>query len=156
MDNSMMTEQMLCGAFPAHSVAIVGMAGRFPNARNLDEFWQNLRAGVESLETFSDADLQRAGVPDALRSDPRFVRKGAVLEDADMFDARFFQMAPREAQIVDPQHRIFLECAWEALENAGYAPASLQTTVGVYAGAGMNTYLVAVHRGFDRLARAGK
>jgi acyl transferase domain-containing protein len=130
-------------SFPPHAVAIIGFAGRFPGAKTLDEFWDNLRRGVESLETFSDADLDAEGVPAATRSDPMFVGRGTVLENAEHFDAKFFGLTPREAQIVDPQHRIFLECAWEALEHAGYAPGDTARTVGVYAGASMNTYLLA-------------
>jgi acyl transferase domain-containing protein len=128
-------------SFPSHAVAIVGLAGRFPGARSLDAFWDNLSRGVESLETFSAAELEAEGVPAALRQDPMFVGKGTVLEAADHFDAKFFGLTPREAQIVDPQHRIFLECAWEALEHAGYAPGDPARVVGVYAGASMNSYL---------------
>ena len=128
--------------FPAHAMAIVGMAGRFPGARDLDAFWRNIREGVESLEPFSDADLHDAGVDPALSSQPHYVRKGTVLENAEHFDAGFFGMAPREAQVIDPQQRIFLECAWEALEHAGYAPGAIAQAVGVYAGASMNTYLL--------------
>lgn len=128
--------------FPAHAVAIVGMAGRFPGASDLDAFWRNIREGVEALEPFSDADLQEAGVDPALSGQPQYVRKGTVLENADHFDAGFFGMSPREAQVIDPQQRIFLECAWEALEHAGYAPGAIAQAVGVYAGASMNTYLL--------------
>jgi phthiocerol/phenolphthiocerol synthesis type-I polyketide synthase E len=127
--------------FPAHAIAIVGMAGRFPGASDLDAFWQNIRQGVESLEPFSDADLLAAGVDPALSAKPQYVRRGTVLEDAEHFDAAFFGMSPREAQVVDPQQRIFLECAWEALEHAGYAPGEIAASVGVYAGASMNSYL---------------
>lgn len=128
--------------FPAHAMAIVGMAGRFPGASDLDAFWRNIREGVEALEPFSDADLQDAGVDPALSAQPQYVRKGTVLENADHFDAGFFGMSPREAQVIDPQQRIFLECAWEALEHAGYAPGAIAHAVGVYAGASMNTYLL--------------
>lgn len=128
--------------FPAHAMAIVGMAGRFPGARDLDAFWRNIREGVESLEPFSDADLHDAGVDPALSAQPQYVRKGTVLENADHFDAGFFGMSPREAQVIDPQQRIFLECAWEALEHAGYPPGAIAQAVGVYAGASMNTYLL--------------
>jgi acyl transferase domain-containing protein len=130
-------------AFPSHAIAIVGLAGRFPNAQTLDEFWQNVRAGVESLDTFSERDLDAAGVDEGLRSNPLFVRKGTVLEGAELFDAAFFGLSPREAQIIDPQHRIFLECAWQAMEHAGYAPGTIDGAVGVYAGASMNTYALA-------------
>ena len=127
----------------SRSIAIVGLAGRFPGARDLDEFWTRLRDGVDALVEFDDAALARAGVPAALRADPRYVRRGTHLEGADLFDAAFFGISPGEAQVMDPQHRIFLECAWEALENAGYAPGSLVHATGVYAGASMNTYLMA-------------
>ena len=130
-------------AFPPHAIAIVGLAGRFPGAQNLDDFWRNIWTGVELLETFSDEDLDAAGVDRMTRSNPFFVRKGTVLETAELFDADFFGLSPREAQILDPQHRIFLECAWEALEHAGYAPGMLEKTVGVYGSASMNTYLLA-------------
>ena len=100
--------------------------------------------GVESLETFSDADLELAGVPKSLSSNPDYVRKGTVLKACDQFDASFFGYSPREAQILDPQQRIFLECAWEALEHAGYAAGGTgHKAVGVYAGASINTYLLA-------------
>src|SRR5665213_870641 len=128
--------------FPPHAIAIVGLAGRFPDAHNLDDFWRNVREAVESLETFSDADLDAAGVDAKLRASPAYVRKGTVLADADRFDAGFFGLSPREAQILDPQQRIFLECAWEALEHAGYAAEASQRTAAVYAGSGMNTYLL--------------
>ena len=131
-------------AFPPHAIAIVGMAGRFPGAQDLDEFWHNIWNGVETLETFSDADLDAAGAGSRMRSDPNFVRKGTVLETAELFDAGFFGFTPREAQILDPQHRVFLECAWEALEHAGYAPGMLaDKAVGVYGGSGTNSYLFA-------------
>jgi phthiocerol/phenolphthiocerol synthesis type-I polyketide synthase E len=128
--------------YPAHSVAIVGLAGRFPGARDLEELWRNIREGVESLETLSDADLEAAGVDSRLSTAPAYVRKATTLEGADLFDAGFFGMAPREAQILDPQQRVFLECAWEALEHAGHVPGPGACSVGVYAGAGMNTYLL--------------
>jgi phthiocerol/phenolphthiocerol synthesis type-I polyketide synthase E len=137
-----LSEQAL-QSYPPQAIAIVGLAGRFPDARNLDDFWRNIRAGRESLETFSDAELDAAGVPAGVRNDERLVRKGTVLEGAELFDARFFGISPREAQILDPQHRIFLECAWEALEHAGYAPGATRKTVGVYAGSSMNTYFFA-------------
>ncbi|MBX3611477.1 MAG: SDR family NAD(P)-dependent oxidoreductase [Hydrogenophaga sp.] len=129
--------------FPPHAIAIVGMAGRFPDAQDLDGFWRNIREGVESLETFSDEDLREAGVDPALSAQPHYVRRGTVLQDAEHFDAAFFGMSPREAQVIDPQQRIFLECAWEALEHAGYAPGAIDAPVGVYAGASMNSYLLA-------------
>jgi len=123
-------------------IAIIGMAGRFPEAKNLDEFWQNLRDGVESISFFTDQEVEAAGVDPALLKNPHYVKAGGVLEDAERFDASFFGFNPREAELMDPQHRVFLECAWEALENAGYDSESYEGLIGVYAGASMNTYLL--------------
>src|SRR5580693_1890954 len=119
------------GGFPAHAVAIIGFTGRFPGARDLEEFWQNVRNGVETLQPFSDEQLEAARVDASVRNDTAYVKKGTVLEGADLFDAAFFGLSPREAQIIDPQQRIFLECAWEALEHAGYAVTPDRYTVGV-------------------------
>ena len=124
------------------NIAIIGMAGRFPGARNIDEFWQNLRDGVESISFFTDQEVEAAGVDPALLQNPHYVKAGGVLEDVELFDASFFGFNPREAEIMDPQHRVFLECAWEALENAGYDPESYEGLIGVYAGMSMNTYLL--------------
>jgi len=128
---------------PAAAIAIVGMAGRFPGARNVAEFWRNLRAGVESLESFSNEEIAALGVDPRLLADPRYVKVGTVLERAAEFDAAFFGVNPREAEVLDPQHRIFLECAWEAMEDAGYDVERLRVPVGVFAGATMNTYVLA-------------
>src|SRR5258708_2199566 len=122
-------------------VAIIGMAGRFPGARNVEEFWHNIRAGVEAVAVFSEAQLAAAGVAPAMLRDPKYVRAWGVLADAESFDASFFGVTPREAELMDPQHRLFLECAWEALEDAGYETEKYAGSIGVYAGAGMNTYL---------------
>jgi acyl transferase domain-containing protein/thioesterase domain-containing protein len=124
------------------AIAIVGMAGRFPGARNVREFWSNLRGGVESVRRFTDDELRSAGVSEQLLSDPNYVKAGVVLDDVGMFDAPFFGFSPRDASIMDPQHRHFLECAWEALENAGHTPEGFRGSIGVYAGSGMNTYLI--------------
>ena len=121
-------------------IAIVGMAGRFPKARNLDEFWRNLCDGVESVSFFSDNELADAGVA-VPRGNSNFVRARAVLEDADLFDAVFFGMNPKEAELTDPQHRLFLECSWEALENANCDPNKFAGAIGVFAGMSTNTYL---------------
>ncbi|MGK3959521.1 SDR family NAD(P)-dependent oxidoreductase [Sorangium sp. So ce118] len=128
---------------PEDQIAIIGMAGRFPGARSVDAFWQNLRDGVESIAALSDQDLAAAGVPPEVASDPSYVRARAVLDEVEWFDAAFFGMTPREAEILDPQHRFFLECAWEALEHAGYNPEAFKGTIGVYAGAsGHDTYFL--------------
>ena len=124
----------------ATEIAIVGMAGRFPGAKNLAEFWQNLKNGVESISFFSDAELTAAGV-NSDRADPNYVPAKAVLEDVDMFDAAFFDYNPREAEMLDPQHRVLLECAVEALEHAGYDPDRFPGPIGVYAGVSAGSYL---------------
>ncbi|HET9229165.1 MAG TPA: amino acid adenylation domain-containing protein [Thermoanaerobaculia bacterium] len=124
-------------------IAVVGMAGRFPGARDLDELWRNLRGGVESIRFFSDEELFAAGVHPNLLADPAYVKARGVLEGIDLFDAGLFEMTPREAQILDPQQRLFLEQAWSALEHAGYGGERWRGEVGVFAGASENTY---VHR----------
>src|SRR5207344_802947 len=117
------------------SIAIIGMAGRFPGAQNLDEFWRNLRDGVESISFFTEKELIQAGLSAKIVNDPRYVKARGVLAGDDLFDARFFGYSPREAELIDPQQRVFLECAWEALERAGYDPKRYQGSIGVWAGA---------------------
>ena len=94
-------------------VAIIGMAGHFPGAKDISQFWHNLREGVESIETFTPEQLSASGVDKATIENSAWVNKGAVMENADCFDATFFGFSPLEAEIMDPQHRMFLECAWE-------------------------------------------
>ncbi|TSC32697.1 type I polyketide synthase [Corallococcus sp. Z5C101001] len=126
----------------AQAIAIVGMAGRFPGAPDLESFWKNLREGVESIQPVPDATLEKLGVDPVLRKDPRHVKASAALEGMELFDAGFFGFTPREAELMDPQHRVFLECAWEALEKAGHTPEGFDGPIGVFAGAATNTYLV--------------
>ena len=131
--------------FPA--LAVIGMAGRFPGAASIAELWENLRQGVESISFATPEELAAAGVDPALAADPRYVPAAGVLAGADRFDAALFGFTPREAELLDPQHRVFLECAWEALEDAGYDPAREIAgegggTVGVFGGASLNGYLL--------------
>ncbi|HEY0737423.1 MAG TPA: amino acid adenylation domain-containing protein [Herpetosiphonaceae bacterium] len=126
----------------AADIAIIGMAGRFPGAQNVEAFWNNLCAGVESISWFSRAELLEAGGDPAEIDSPNFVPAKGVLADADRFDAAFFGVTPREAEILDPQQRIFLECAWEALEDGGYNPDRYTGRIGIYAGSSFNTYLL--------------
>ena len=126
----------------AEGIAVVGMAGRFPGAADLDEFWRNLRDGVESITFWSREELAAAGVDPALLADPRYVPAAGALADPDRFDAAFFGFSPREAEILDPQHRLFLETAWAALENAGYDTESYRGSVGIFGGMGMSNYLL--------------
>jgi amino acid adenylation domain-containing protein/non-ribosomal peptide synthase protein (TIGR01720 family) len=137
-------------------IAIVGMAGRFPGAADVDELWRNLRLGVESISRLTPAEMQAAGVAAELIADPRYVPAKGVLDGVELFDAEFFGFTPAEAELMDPQHRLFLECCWQACEDAGYDARRYAGRIGVYAGAGFNSYLLAHLLGRpDRLAAAG-
>jgi amino acid adenylation domain-containing protein len=122
-------------------IAVVGMAGRFPGARDLAAFWDNLRRGVESITFFSDEELEATGVDATIRNQPNYVPAAGLLDDVELFDAGFFGYTPRDAEIADPQHRLFLECAWEALEDGGHVREIRGRKVGVFAGVSMNRYL---------------
>ena len=126
-----------------HAIAVIGMSGRFPGARDLTQFWQNLSGGVESIRFFTSEELLAAGVPPHLLRRGDYVPAAPTLDDIDLFDAKFFGMTPREAIVTDPQHRLFLECAWEALEHAGYCGETYNGSIGVFAGSGpsMSSYL---------------
>ncbi len=126
----------------AEGIAIIGLAVRFPGADSVEAFWRNLRGGVESTTFFSEAELRAAGVDPVQLADPRYVRANGVLPGADAFDAEFFGLSPREAEVTDPQHRVLLELAWTALERAGYDPERMPGRAGVFAGAGLSTYLL--------------
>lgn len=124
-------------------IAIVGMSLRAPGAPSAEALWKNVCEGVESITHFSKEELAREGVPAAVLEDPHYVRAKGIIDGPELFDAAFFGMSPREAATTDPQHRLFLECAWEALEHAGYTPDGHDLTVGVYAGSGgMSTYFL--------------
>lgn len=126
---------------PLEGIAIIGMAGRFPEARNVDELWRNLLAQRECISRFAAEELELGHHEDMeARSNPSYVRARGVLADADMFDERFFGFNPKEAEILDPQHRLFLQSAWEALEHAGYDPQAFRGPIGVFAGATNNSY----------------
>jgi non-ribosomal peptide synthase protein (TIGR01720 family) len=122
-------------------IAVIGLAGRFPKARDIDQFWENLRDGVDCVTDFTEEELRDLGVPPATLDDPTYVRARPYLEDAELFDAAFFGTSPTEARVIDPQQRLLLECAVQALEHAGYDPTTYDGAIGVYAGASMNTYL---------------
>jgi phthiocerol/phenolphthiocerol synthesis type-I polyketide synthase E len=126
----------------ANDVAIIGMSGRFPGAGTLEEFWQNLSQGVDSITFFTDQQLRDEGISEETLRNPDYVKAGAVLEDIAGFDAAFFDISPHDAALMDPQQRLFLECAWEVLERAGYDTLRCEERIGVFAGAGMNTYLL--------------
>ncbi|WP_336969895.1 type I polyketide synthase [Sphingobium aromaticiconvertens] len=124
-----------------NAVAIVGMSCRFAQARGLDAYWSLLREGREAIERYSDEALIAAGVDPALLRKGGYVRSGAPLEDMECFDAGLFGLSPRDAAIMDPQHRHFLECVWEALENAGHTPQRFKGEIGLFAGSGHNAYM---------------
>ena len=123
-------------------IAIIGMAGRFPGAQSVTEFWHNLQQSVESIIPLEDEHLRTQGVSPATLADPSYVKVGGVLTGTDQFDAAFFGFSPREAELLDPQQRIFLETAWQALETAGYDSNRYPGSIGIYGGAGMNGYLL--------------
>jgi amino acid adenylation domain-containing protein len=123
----------------SNALAIVGMSGRFPGSRTVAEFWRNQLAGVESIAQFRVEELE---VAKASAADPTYVRARPVLDDVDLFDAAFFGIYPREAELIDPQQRIFLECCWEAIEDAGYDPLNCPAMTGVYAGCSPSTYFL--------------
>src|SRR3954462_7719922 len=132
------------------AIAIVGMAGRFPGAPTIDDLWRNLLEGVEAMRPFTDEELAESGVSLSVARRPEYVAAGAPLEHADAFDAEFFSIPAHEARLMDPQLRVFLECVWAALEDAGHVPSRAEGRIGVFASGSISSYLINV------LARAGE
>lgn len=126
--------------FGGYGIAIIGMANRVPGANNPDEYWHNLKNGIESVTHYTDEQLAERGVTPDLLKNPHYVKAGCHLQNMDHFDPDFFGFSPKEAAILDPQHRHFYECAWEALERAGHPPSRFDGAVGVFAGSGTNAY----------------
>ena len=126
----------------AAAIAIVGMAGRFPGAASVDALWENLAAGRESISRLSDAELLASGIRPEMLAQANYVKARGILEGVDLFDAPLFGFTPREAELTDPQHRLFLETCWTALEAAGYDAESYPGPIGVFGGLSMNTYLL--------------
>lgn len=135
-----------------NAVAIIGIAGRFPEAENVEQFWQNLCAGRESIRRIAERDLED-GLTAEQRGQGNYVAARALLENVDKFDAEFFHLLPREAELTDPQQRVLMECAWEAIEDAGYDASRTTGNVGVFAGSSINTYLL-LHLAADPAFRA--
>jgi natural product biosynthesis luciferase-like monooxygenase protein/amino acid adenylation domain-containing protein/non-ribosomal peptide synthase protein (TIGR01720 family) len=128
-----------------NDIAIIGMSGRFPGAGDVQAFWRNLREGVESISRFGAEELEPSPlVPEALRAHPDFVRAGGILEGAELFDPQFFDISPREALWMDPQQRLFLECAWAALEDAAYDPERFKGKISLYAGVGQSGHVLSL------------
>ncbi len=122
-------------------IAVIGMSCRFPGAKNTEEFWRNLRQGVESVTFFTDGELEASGVDPGFINDPGYIKAGCVIEDVDMFDSQFFGYSPKEADSMDPQQRIFMECAWESFEDAGYVPQKYDGRIGVFGGMRASSYV---------------
>src|SRR5579872_3211544 len=117
-----------------NGIAIIGMAGRFPGSENLRAYWDHICNGTETISHFNNEELEKA------IKDPKYVKSRGILKDVEYFDADFFGLGAKEAEITDPQHRLFLECAWEAMENAGYLGEEYPGSIGVYGGCGPNSY----------------
>ncbi len=143
----------VAGNATAHGepIAIVGMRGRFPGANSLDEYWHNLAGGIESITVLDPEDMRAAGVPDHISRLPGYVNASPVLDDVDKFDAQFFGFSARDATLTDPQHRLFLEAAWEALEDAGYSPDAFGRPIGVFGGCEQSTYLYHLYQNQEAL-----
>ncbi len=138
-----MTEPAVAGAVAPEPIAIIGLAGRYPGANSVERFWANLCGGVESISRFSGSDLLCADQDPAHVLHPGFVgAEGTLAEDPGLFDAEFFGYPPREAALMDPQHRMCLELAWEAFDTAGYDPSTVDAPVGVFLSVGLSSYLV--------------
>jgi phthiocerol/phenolphthiocerol synthesis type-I polyketide synthase E len=136
---------------PLEPVAIIGMRGRFPGANDLDTYWQNLAGGIESIAVLSQEEMGAAGVPEKIFQLPGYVNASPVLDSVDEFDAEFFGFSARDASLTDPQHRLFLETCWEALEDAGYDPATFPGAIGLFGGCELSTYLYQLYQNIDSL-----
>ncbi len=132
-------------------IAIIGMSGRFPGASDVDQLWANLAHGVESIAILTQDEMRAAGIPEAISKLPGYVNASPVLDGIDQFDAPFFGFSARDAALTDPQHRLFLETAWQALEDAGYDPARYPDAIGVFGGCELSTYLGHLYQNLDSL-----
>ena len=136
------TADSLSADAPGNAIAVIGMAGRFPGANSVSAFWRNLRNGVESIVDLSEEDLLAAGVTERALANRSYVRRAALMSGIEEFDADFFGFTPHAARMLDPQHRLFLQTTFHALEDAGYDPAGLEATVGVFGTTSASGYLL--------------
>ena len=127
---------------PPNAIAVVGMAARLPGANTLSAFWDNLRRGEESIVTLAEDDLLAEGIPEKSLANHAYVRRAALVDGIDEFDADFFGFTPQVARSTDPQHRLFLQTAFHSIEDAGYDPAEIEGSVGVYATSTTSGYLL--------------
>ena len=127
-------------SYPYHGseIAIIGVSARFPGADSVDEFWQNLCLQREGIRFFSDEELTAVGVNESLLKDPAYVRAKGVVRECNDFDAAFFSYSDREAGLMDPQLRLYHECAWHALEDSGYSGRNTNHLIGIFGGASAN------------------
>ncbi len=127
---------------PGHCIAVIGMAGRFPGAKDIDQYWENLRDGKETIRHFSKEELRATKIAESTLDNPHYVRARGMIEGVEQFDPGFFGLSPRQAEILDPQQRVWLECVQEALEDAGFTGNAPEEIVGVFAGSRESTYLL--------------
>lgn len=125
-----------------NAIAIIGMSGRFPKSKNLEEYWDLITEGKEGITFFTEEDLARHGIPEEEYSAEKYVKAGALLEGYERFDNDFFDVNPREAELMDPQQRIFLQTCYEVLEEAGYCTGNTDAVIGVYGGSSMNSFMI--------------
>ena len=123
-------------------IAIIGLDGKFPKANSLDKFWKSLIESKEGGTSFSDNTLKEEGIDPLEYQKPNYIKRKAILEDPFLFDANFFDFTPREAESIDPQHRLFLECCWNTFEYAGYDPGAYHGKISIFAGCSINSYFV--------------
>jgi acyl transferase domain-containing protein/2-polyprenyl-3-methyl-5-hydroxy-6-metoxy-1,4-benzoquinol methylase len=135
-------------------IAIVGMSCRFPGAKDIEQFWQNLRNGVESITFFSDQELTESGIDSSIINDSNYIKAGYIVDDIDLFDNSFFGYSPKETEIIDPQQRFFLECAWEALEDATYVPQTYKGLIGIFGGVRISGYVQRMTSDLNRTGTA--
>jgi len=121
-------------------IAVIGMSGRFPGANSISQFWENIKAGMESISFFSDEELKAGGISPTVLDNPDYIKAKGIILGIEYFDSDFFDYTPKEVEIMDPQVRLFHECAWEALEDAGYNPWTYPGVIGLYAGASPNIH----------------
>ena len=140
---------------PIDAIAVVGMSGRFPKAASVAQLWANLADGVECVSMYTEEELREAGVPPETLANPSYVKAGTSIENPTAFDAQFFGFNPREAEATDPQHRLFLECCYEALEDAACAPDTFQAPIGVFAGMSVSSYWSGAIPGSDNREAVG-
>src|SRR5262249_25618713 len=124
-------------------IAVIGVAGRFPGADEIGEFWRNLKSGQDSIASFGTEEVETSAAGASLTHDSRYVAARPVLKEVEGFDAGCFSMTPEEAVSIDPQHRLFLECAWTALESSGYDPSNFDGLIGTFGACGLSPYLLA-------------